>query len=127
MLPSNKNYSDEDKKFIYILFKEILREGVIKKGEHGSEIIEEILLIGEMTNRKKDIINMKENVMNYINDLIRIAKEKGFEGENVKNKNKIILDFIFFEWKHVCKEDVYLFSFILFMLHNYLERYLDVF
>lgn len=44
ILPSNKGYSDEDEKYVYKLFKEMINEGIIRK-EEGSEIIEKILFI----------------------------------------------------------------------------------
>lgn len=45
ILPSNHFYSEESKKYIYILLKEMIKEGIIKKRGHGSEIIVEIIFI----------------------------------------------------------------------------------
>lgn len=43
VLHSNNHYSEENIKYIYILLKEMVKEGIIKKGGDGSEIIEELL------------------------------------------------------------------------------------
>lgn len=82
----------------------MLKENIIKKGEYGSEVMEEVLYIVEMINKKKDIINLDEDVINIVNNFITIAKEKGFEGKVLKNKNRIIGEDIYIDWIELCKE-----------------------
>lgn len=107
VLPSNNECSSEKKKNIFIVFKKMVKEGFIKKGEPLSEIVEELMFIGEEMKRKKDIIHAKEELMNEVNDFVKVTKEKGFKEENTKNKDLIVADFFLFIWKDICKEKVY--------------------
>lgn len=112
---SSENYFSFDKKInIFIFFKEIIKEEIIKRGEFCSELIEEMIFLGEEIKKKKEIMNVKEELINEINDYLRIAKEKGFEGKIWENKNEKVVNYIFCEWKEICKE--VLFSFIFFNL-----------
>lgn len=85
----------------------MMNEGVIKKGGDGSEIIEEIMFIMREMEKKKDIFEIEEDLMKEANDFVKIGKEKGFEEKLWKNKNVIISSFIFFEWRELCKEEVW--------------------
>lgn len=97
ILPSDERYSFEEKKIIIKLFKEIVKEGIIKKGESGSEIIDEIIFVIEEMEKRKDVINLKEELKNENKEFVCFAKEKGFEGKLLENKNRIISDFILTE------------------------------
>lgn len=104
ILPSNTSYSNEQKKYVYFLFQEMIKEGIIKKGGYGSEIIEEMLFINEELKRKKDITNLDEKYLKIVNDFTVFAKEKEFEEKLWKNKNDILSDFIYYEWNALCKD-----------------------
>lgn len=106
IIPSNKVYTDEKKMIVFILIKEMIKKGAIKKGEYGSEIVEEILFIGEMINKKKSIIKIKKELLNEIDEFILIANENGFEKKLWKNKNEILAEDIYTDWMILCKNNV---------------------
>lgn len=112
ILPSNDRYSYEQKESIIILFKEMMKEGVIKKGGNGSEIIEEMLFILKEMEKKKDIIMIEEEMMKEADDFVLIAKEKGFKENLYKNKNNIIGEVILIDWKELCYEEVFYSNFL---------------
>lgn len=103
ILPSLSNYSCEEKKIVLILFKEMIKEGLINKGE-GLELVEEMIFIIEEMERKKNIINLEEELLNEYQNFVRFAREKGFEGKLFKNKNEILASFLFTDWKVLCEE-----------------------
>lgn len=103
-LPSNSDVYLEYKKNILLLLNKMMEEGIIKKGGLGSDIIEEIMFIMENTEKKKEMTSTKEDFKNEINNFMRIANEKGFEGKLWKNKNIILADFIFVDWMKLFKK-----------------------
>lgn len=104
---SREYYSDKETMNVILLFKEMIKEGVINKGGYGSEIIEEIFYFGEMIKNTYGIIlNKKEDIYNISDDFIEIAKEKGFGGAFFKEKYEILADFLITGWKEMCKEEV---------------------
>lgn len=113
VLLSNNEYSYKQKKSIFILFKEMLKEGVIKKEESGSEIIEEISIIGEEMKRIRDIFFITEDLLNTIDDFNSLVKEKGFKEKSLEDKNKIITDYVYRGLKEICKEVCFTFVNIL--------------
>lgn len=115
ILPSCNKYSYEKKKNIIILFKEILKEGIVKKGDYGSDIIEEMIHIIEKIVKKKNILNIKEDIVNEYKDFVIIAKEKGFEGKLYNNKYEILAEDIYLDWIALFKE-VYI---LLLNFYNY--------
>lgn len=121
LLSSKNEYSYEQKENVFILFKELIKEEIIKKKELGSEIIERIMFAVEEMKKKKDGMMMKEEFINEANDFIKIAKEKGFEEDYLKNKNVIIIDYIFYEWKELLK-DVFIIIIIYFFNNIFLIR-----
>lgn len=112
ILPSNNYYSHKKKKNIFILFKEIVKEGIFKKGDYGSNIIEEILFIGEEMERRKEQCKINQDLVNEAINFVRISKEKGFEEVNDENINEIKFDFVCYEWKELCKKEVCIIFFI---------------
>lgn len=106
ILSSEIFFSCDKKSSIFHLFEEIVKEGIIKNGEDGSEIVEEMIFIGEEMNKKKDVINITKELINKVNIFIKISKEKGFEVKPLKNKNEKIACFIFNDWKKICKGEV---------------------
>lgn len=112
ILLSNNEYSYKQKMSIFILFKEMLKEGVIKKGGSGSEIIEEISIIGEEMKRIRDIFFITEDLFNTIDDFNSLVKEKGFKEKNLEDKNKIITDYVYKGWKEICKEVCFTFIYM---------------
>lgn len=100
--------------YICIYFKELIKVWIIKKGGEGLEKIEEMIFIGEMIKKKKDIIIVKKESLNEINDFIIIATEKGFEEKLWKNKNEVIPEVINTHWLELYKEDVH----IIVLLYN---------
>lgn len=119
LYPSKIKNSYEKKRNIFILFKDMLKEGMIKienkkiKKEYEeedkslSDVIEKMMIIGEEIKKEKDILNVTEDMDDIINDFINMAKEKGFNEENVENKDEMILQFAFNEWEELCDEEVY--------------------
>lgn len=116
LLSSENEYSYEQKKKVFILFKELIKEDIIKKKELGSEIIERIMFAEEEMKKKKDKILMKEEFINEANDFIEIAKEKGFEEDYLKNRNIITIDYILCEWKELLR-DVFIIVIIYFFIY----------
>lgn len=106
ILSSEIFFTCDKKNTIFHLFEEIVKEGIIKKGENGSEIVEEMIFIGEEMNKKKDVVNLTKELINKVNIFTKISKEKGFEVKPLKNKNKKIASFIFNDWKKICKGEV---------------------
>lgn len=104
LLPSSKDYCDSKKKTIYSFFKEMVNKEAIKKGEFGTEIIERMIFLGELMKKKKDIINFDEDLLNEVDDFVKIAKKKGLEEGNTKNTNKTVMDFALIEWRVFVKE-----------------------
>lgn len=80
----------------------MLKEDIIKKEESGSEEIADMIFIGGEMKKKRNILNISEDLINVVNEFIRIAKEKGFEENSCKNKDRILADFIFVDWKELC-------------------------
>lgn len=115
ILPSNTSYSYEEKKYIFIFYKEMVKEGIIKKGEYKSDIIETMMFIEEELENKKDLLKLEEDFLNEAKDFVKVAKEKGFEKDPKEKKNKIIVEFLFAEWKELCKE-VFIVIFNLFIM-----------
>lgn len=108
VLPWNDSFSFENKKSLLLLCKELIKEEIIKKGDSGSEIVEEMMIVGEEIEKEKDIINISEDFISVANEFVMNGKEKGFGEEYTENKNKIISDFLFEGWKELCKEKVYI-------------------
>lgn len=106
ILPSYNEYNFEDKRNIFILFREMINEGIIKKGEKGSELIEEILFIGELMIKKKDIIKIKKEYVDTVNNYTVIAKKKGFKEVYKSDKVKLLANFLFYEWVELCEVEV---------------------
>lgn len=119
IFPSNNDYTDENRMFIYILYKEMVKEGVVKKGEYGVEIIKKILFIGKITNINEDITSIEKDIINIINDYLKNAKEEGFESEIWNDKNKITPENIFCKWKELCMEKVCIFNFNYYIILYY--------
>lgn len=115
ILPSCNKYNYEKKKIIIILFKEILKEGIIKKGDYGTDIIEELMYIIEEIVKKKNILNLKEDIVNEGKEFVIIAKEKGFEGKLYDNKYEILAEDIYLDWIALF-EEVYI---LLLNFYNY--------
>lgn len=106
IFPHSGSFSSEEKICYFSIFKEILKEVNIEKGQSGTEIIEELLFIGELMEKKKDVLCIEEELMNEANNFVRIAKEKGFEGKLWKKKNLIVKECMLIDWIELCKEEV---------------------
>lgn len=101
ILPSNNILFNQHKKYSYSLFKDMIKEGIKKKEEYGMERIEEILIVAEIINKKKDIINIEGSIISFVNDFIKIAKEKGFEIILDMNNNNMFAEYIYSKWMEV--------------------------
>lgn len=102
----NNDYSSQKKKSIFKLFNGMVKEGIIRKEGLGSELVEEMLFIGEEMERNKDFFNVSEDLIEVANDFVKFAKEKDFGEENFEKKSILISYFIFNEWRVLCKEEV---------------------
>lgn len=118
ILPSNSLYSYEEKKYTFAFYKEMVKEGIIKKGECKSDIIEKMMFIEEEFENKKDLLKLEEDFLNEAKDFVKVAKEKGFEKDSKEEKHKVIIEFLFAEWKELCKE-VSIIIFDLFIMFNF--------
>lgn len=117
ILPSYPSFPKENRKYIIFMFKEMVKEGILKKGEEGTEIIEEILFIAQMMKENKSKFNIKEeDYINTINDYIITAKENGFVEKVTKNKNEILIENTYFDWKVIVKRNVWILIFIIFII-----------
>lgn len=103
VLPSDLSNNNKQKVIIFCLFKEMIKEGAAKKGGPGSELIEEMMVIGEEMVKKSNIINIDNNLIKAINEFVKIAKENGFK-EDDKYKKIIITDIIVYKWLEFCEE-----------------------
>lgn len=83
-----------------------MKEETIKHGEYGSRIIEELMFIEDKLEKRKNIFDINKYLNDEGIDFVRIAKEKGFKKKPWKNKNEITTDFLFIDWKELCKDKV---------------------
>lgn len=117
-LPLDFMFSSKEKTCFFNIFKEILKKGDIKKGQSGTEIMEELLFVGEKMEKKKNIIKVEEELLNEVIDFVKVSKEKGLEGRLWKNKNVIAAEYYYIDWMGLCKEEVRFFFFFS-LLNNF--------
>lgn len=77
------------------------------------------MFIGEMM-ITMNTIRLSEDLIDIAKDFVKIGNEKGFGRDNFEYKNNIIFDFIFYEWKELCSEDVCFALFIKFIIYVYI-------
>lgn len=111
IFPSSFDSSYEKKKKIILLIKEMIIQGVIKKGECGSDIVEKIMILGKNIIKKKDTLKPKEEFIEEFEDFERHAKKEGFKEENMKNDSSLLSECVFLGWIELFK-DVCLIIFI---------------
>lgn len=99
--PSNSFISTDQKRTVICFFKEMMNEGIIEKGRHEAILLERVMFLGEEMEKEKNIVYITEDFMNEAKDLARIAKEKGFEENYFTNKNKLVAEYIYSEWREL--------------------------
>lgn len=105
IIKSNDVYPITDKNSVILLFKEMLKEEIIKKGEIGSELIEEMMIIVEEMVESEKINGINAKYILTFKEFIEVAKEKGFTFNVLKYKD-IIKRIIVNLWRRSCKENV---------------------
>lgn len=123
-LAHNRNIRDSSEKFfltlginetfcettVFILFQELMKEGIMKNEKELINATEEMLYIAIELSKKTIIIEKNEDFVGIFDNFINIAKEKGFNGELHENKNEVLGSLLFLDWMEFCK-DVYIFLF----------------
>lgn len=104
--------------YVFILFKELVKEGIMNNKKESINATEEMLYIAIELSKKDLLIKENEELVGIFDDFIKIAKEKGFKGEFHENKNEILGTLLFVDWVEFCK-DVYIFFFNTFIKCEY--------
>lgn len=69
IISSKNEYYHKDEKYIYMLFKEMIKEGILKKEDSGSRVIEQKKYIGDVINNKYEKISIS-SCLKMITDLL---------------------------------------------------------
>lgn len=99
------------KKIILLLFIEMIKEGVIKKGGVGSNIVEKIIFEGEVIKEFYGIIiNKREDEIKNISSFLNIQRKRDFQENILKKKMKQLEVFFLMDGKSLVKKMMKMFD-----------------